>query len=230
MRTSVHCWRSASSPSGVAPLRVRRRPWRASSFAPRSAWTNYSNRSDVGSGDFPDRRRALRERNVRCGSIATYAVHAKIYRCPLRPGSDRLPTNRDVSLRAMCGRLRVGKGIFTSQAWSVQPCVRPLSAVHMTAGHNALRGSGPGQKLAFDNALALLGCPDRRIDRLCITCCSPLPTFTSRRMVGAISFTPRVRLVLCNVRPWPSSPTPSWRSCLRARWLRPSWVAASATR
>ena len=36
----------------------------------------------------------------------------------------------------------------------------------MTAGHNALRGSGPGQKLAFDNALAQMGCPDRRIDRL----------------------------------------------------------------
>ena len=61
---------------------------------------------------------------------------------------------------------------FTSQAWSVQPCVRPVSAVHMTAGHNALRGSGPGQKPAFDNALAHVGCPDRRIDRLCITCCS----------------------------------------------------------
>ncbi|MDR3420256.1 MAG: hypothetical protein P4L80_03280, partial [Xanthobacteraceae bacterium] len=30
------------------------------------------------------------------------------------------------------------------QHWSVQPCVRPLRAVHMTAGHNALRGSGPG--------------------------------------------------------------------------------------
>jgi hypothetical protein len=59
------------------------------------------------------------------------------------------------------------------QHWSVQPCVRPLSAVHMTAGHNALRGSGPGQKHAFDNALARVGCPDRRIDRLCITCCSP---------------------------------------------------------
>ena len=117
-----------------------------------------------------------------------------------------------------------------AQHWSEQPCVRPVDAAHMTAGHNALRGSGPGQKLAFDNALALLGCPDRRIDRLCITCCSPLPTFTSRRMVGAISFTPRVRLVLCNVRPWPSSPTPSWRSCWRARWLRPSWVVASATR
>jgi hypothetical protein len=55
----------------------------------------------------------------------------------------------------------------------VRPCVRPLSAVHVTAGHNALRGSGPGQKDAFDNAVAHVGCPDRRIDRLCITCCPP---------------------------------------------------------
>jgi hypothetical protein len=37
--------------------------------------------------------------------------------------------------------------------------IRPVGAVHMTAGHNALRGSGPGQKLAFDNAMALVGCP-----------------------------------------------------------------------
>src|SRR3981189_370718 len=58
------------------------------------------------------------------------------------------------------------------QRWSVQPCVRPVGAVYMTAGHNALRGSGPGQNPAFDDALALVGCPDRRIDRLCITCCS----------------------------------------------------------
>jgi hypothetical protein len=49
------------------------------------------------------------------------------------------------------------------QHWSVQPCVRPVCAVHMTAGHNALRGSGPGQKSAFDDALARVGCPDRRI-------------------------------------------------------------------
>jgi hypothetical protein len=67
------------------------------------------------------------------------------------------------------------------QQWSEQPCVRPVSAVHMTAGHNALRGSGPGHNHAFDNALAQVGCPDRRIDRLCITCCSPFPTVTSRR-------------------------------------------------
>jgi hypothetical protein len=37
---------------------------------------------------------------------------------------------------------------------------------------NALRGSGPGQKDAFDDAMAQVGCSDRRIDRLCITCCS----------------------------------------------------------
>ena len=66
----------------------------------------------------------------------------------------------------MCGRLRVGKSfLHVLQDWSVQPCVRPLGAVHMTAGHNALRGSGPDQKHAFDsNAMAQVGCPDRRID------------------------------------------------------------------
>src|SRR4030081_1230823 len=47
------------------------------------------------------------------------------------------------------------------QHWSVRPCVRPVDAVHMIAGHNALRGSGPGQQLAFDDAMALVGCPDR---------------------------------------------------------------------
>ena len=67
----------------------------------------------------------------------------------------------------------LAREIFTSQAWSVLPCVRPVDAVHMTAGHNALRGSGPGQKRVFDDAMAQVGCPDRRIDRLCITCCLP---------------------------------------------------------
>jgi len=115
------------------------------------------------------------------------------------------------------------------QQWSEQPCVRPVSAVHVTAGHNALRGSGPGQNHAFDNALAQVGCPDRRIDRLCITCCSPFPTVTSRRMPDAISVTPPVRRVSYNARPWSSSPTPSGRSCWRARWQRPWWADAPAT-
>src|SRR5271155_1776552 len=43
----------------------------------------------------------------------------------------------------------LARTFFTLQAWSVQPCVRPVCAVHMTAGHNALRGSGPSQNLAF---------------------------------------------------------------------------------
>ena len=79
--------------------------------------------------------------------------------------------------------------VWTAPSWcksffhvrSVQQCVRPFSAVHVTAGHNALPGTGPGQKDAFKDAVAHVGCPDRRIDRLCITCCSPFPTFTSRR-------------------------------------------------
>jgi hypothetical protein len=80
-------------------------------------------------------------------------------------------------------------------------------AAHKAAGHNALRGSGPGQKPAFDNALAHVGCPDRRIGRLCITCCSPSqPSHRARSRRDL--FTPQVRRVLCSDHPWPSWPTP----------------------
>jgi hypothetical protein len=34
--------------------------------------------------------------------------------------------------------------------WSEPPCVRPSYAAHMTAGQNALRGSGPNQQPAFE--------------------------------------------------------------------------------
>src|SRR5258705_5535094 len=54
-------------------------------------------------------------------------------------------------LRSCVDGSGLAREIFTSQAWSVQPCVRPVDAVHMTAGHNALRGSGAGQKPAFSN-------------------------------------------------------------------------------
>ena len=83
----------------------------------------------------------------------------------------------------MCGRLRVGKGFLTDAAVVGAAMCSACSAVYVTASHNALRGSGPGQKHAFNNALAQVGCPDRRIDRLCITCCSPSQPFTSRRML-----------------------------------------------
>jgi hypothetical protein len=35
-----------------------------------------------------------------------------------------------------------------------------------------------------------------------------LPTFTSRQVTDAISFTPQVRRVLYSVHPWPSWPKP----------------------
>src|SRR5438034_162339 len=76
---------------------------------------------------------------------------------------------------------------FTFAGWSVQPCVRPVSAAHRAAGHNALRGSGPGQKPAFDNALALVGCPDRRDRPALHYVLFALPTFTSRP-ISARSF------------------------------------------
>ena len=70
--------------------------------------------------------------------------------CPFRLISGPQTSACDCPLCAMCGRLLVGKGKSSRRSrWSVQPCVRPVSAVRMTAGHNALRGSGPGQKPAF---------------------------------------------------------------------------------
>jgi hypothetical protein len=95
----------------------------------------------------------------------------------------------------------LARRIFTSRCWSVQPCVRPVGAVHMTAGHNALRGSGPGQNPAFDNALAHVGCPDRRIDRLCITCCSPSQPSHHTGCPARSRFTPQARRVAYNARP-----------------------------
>ncbi|WP_090230807.1 hypothetical protein [Filomicrobium insigne] len=50
----------------------------------------------------------------------------------------------------------------------------------MAAGPYAFRGSGPGQKLAFE--MAHLGCPDHRFDRFCITCCQPSPTVASHAL------------------------------------------------
>ena len=106
------------------------------------------------------------------GQKAKYSLRAHIVR--FAPESRLKSDIAGGPFRAMCGRLRFGKSFLdVLQHWSVQPCVRPFDAVHMTAGHNALRGSGPDQHLAFKNALAHVGCPDRRIDRLCITCCSP---------------------------------------------------------
>ena len=71
---------------------------------------------------------------------------------------------------AMCGRPGTpARAFFTSAVLvGAAMCSASISAVHVTAGHNALRGSGPGQRRPTKVAaiaLALVGCPDRRIDR-----------------------------------------------------------------
>src|SRR5438067_7773343 len=68
----------------------------------------------------------------------------------LPPKADILRPRPNVRFGPCVDGSQLARRIFTSQAWSVLPCVRPLSAVHMTAGHNALRGSGPGQNRAFE--------------------------------------------------------------------------------
>ena len=129
------------------------------------------------------------------------------YRTTL-PLDFRSTPEADVSLRhGVCRKgpcvdgSELARRIFTLQAWSVQPCVRPLSAVHMTAGHNALRGSGPGQQLAFKNAMAQVGCPDRRIDWPCVTCCSPSQPSHHATVLWRDLVRPAVRPDNCIARP-----------------------------
>ena|SRR5882672_3509878 len=79
--------------------------------------------------------------------------------------------NRD--LQAVASRYQLN---VDSQAWSVQPCVRPASAVHMTAGHNALRGTGPGRK-AF--GLATLA-------TRAVASAGPTPRIASSRLLASL--------------------------------------------
>ena len=120
---------------------------------------------------------------------------------PITPTAAQKPTFRHFAFVPCVDGSELARKIFTSRCWSVQPCVRPVGAVHMTAGHNALRGSGPGQNPAFDNALAHVGCPDRRIDRLCITCCSPSQPSHHTGCPARSRFTPQARRVAYNARP-----------------------------
>ena len=169
----------------------------------------------------------------RCPLSSQYPPGVKLGRTRCEHMSSALPSNSDIP---QCGRhpsegpcvdgSGLARRIFTLRRWSERPCVRPVCAVLMTAGHNALRGSGPGQKHAFDDAVALVGCPDRRIDRRCIKCCSPSqPLRHTGYPVSSRPVTPRERRVHCKVRSLPSSPRPSVRVCWRAQWLQLWWAA-----
>ena len=59
----------------------------------------------------------------------------------------------------MCGRLRVGKRKLHVACWSVHHVFGLLVRLIRTLAINALRGSGPSQKHAFEHAMALVGCP-----------------------------------------------------------------------
>jgi hypothetical protein len=105
----------------------------------------------------------------------------------------------------MCGRLRVGKDFLHARRLVGAAMCSACLCGSLTAGHNPLRGSGPGQKPAFENAVAHVGCPDRRIDRLCITCCSPSQPSHHARVLGAISLDPqRGRIVVPRARTKPN--------------------------
>jgi len=72
-----------------------------------------------------------------------------------------------------------------------------------------------------------MGCPDRRIDRLRITCCSPSQpshhTGWRRDLVR-----PLTRPGSCTAHPWPSWPRPFGRVYWQARSPQPWLVAAPA--
>ena len=73
----------------------------------------------------------------------------------------------------MCGR-RLGKNFLTLlQHWSGAVMCPACLCGGETAGHNAIRGSGPNQKHAFKDALTQAGSPDPRIDLVCITSSCP---------------------------------------------------------
>ena len=138
----------------------------------------------------------------------------------------------------MCGRLRVGKAFSRCRGWSEQPCVRPLDAVHMTAGHNALRGSGPGQKRAFSRCSGTSGLsrsPDRpALHYVLFVLCSQYldrrfrfrprkqaarTSVRRHRLVVTVHICRELELVRVRYAPdWYPTPHPDCRHAVRLRW------------
>jgi hypothetical protein len=160
------------------------------------------------------------------GPIASFWPSADHFRSS--PGNGHRQADSARPKSAIVDGSGLAREIFTSQAWSVLPCVRPLGAVHMTAGHNALRGSGPGQKHAFDDAVAqwvvlIAGSTGSALRAVRPPNRHIMPG-ARRDLVTA-----QARRVVCNARPWPSWPRPSAQSCWQAQWRQPSPGAALTT-
>jgi hypothetical protein len=70
---------------------------------------------------------------------------------PLFTDSGTAPTQPTLALWAMWWTALGWQGFSSRvQQWSEQPCVRPVSAAHVTAAIMPAAGSGPGQIHAFD--------------------------------------------------------------------------------
>src|SRR5258706_10749653 len=107
-----------------------------------SSSKNYSV-SEVRTGDLFKFKKYFFWRATVIGSdtlVNTIGIRLRAASPARSPNSRHGATASACRFRAMCGRLRVGKDfLHVLQHWSVQPCVRPFNAAHMTAGHNALR-------------------------------------------------------------------------------------------
>jgi hypothetical protein len=119
---------------------------------------------------------------------------------------------------------KLAREIFTSRCWSVQRCVRPVSAAHKAAGPNA-QGSlkSPHLTMHWHMWVVLIAGSTGSALRAVRP-----PNLHITPNVGAIPVTPQVRRVPCSDHPWPAWPTPFLRSCWQAR-SRPPWWAAAPT-
>jgi hypothetical protein len=76
------------------------------------------------------------------------------------------------------------------------------SASHPTPDKSAPSWQGESSRRRLgQNAVAQVGCPDRRIDRLCITCCSPSQPSHHAMVLGAISSDPQRGWIIISLAP-----------------------------
>jgi hypothetical protein len=81
----------------------------------------------------------------------------------------------------MCGRTSVGKSFLCSAFRLVRPCVRPVDAAHIAAGHNAFRGDGSRPKARARGAMAHMDFPALGFDRTVHYTATALPKLIDRR-------------------------------------------------
>src|SRR5438034_8690952 len=114
---------------------------------------------------------------------------------------------------------------FTFAGWSVQPCVRPVSAAHrrlaIMPSADQVPVKSPHSTMHWHMWVVLIAGSAGSALRAVRP-----PNLHIAPDLGAILFTPQVRRVLCSDHPWPSWPTPFLQSCWRARSQRPWWAAA----